>query len=120
LDVQAQLVELFKDRIVIGHGFENDLRAISKSLPSAANSTRGVVGLSSDAFRMSIRDTQKYRGYQQYASPGAHQGPNLKSLALKVLGRSIKEGRVPSVEDAVATMELYRHAEAEIDKEQGK
>jgi RNA exonuclease 4 len=105
LDVQAQLVELFKDRIVIGHGFENDLR---------------VVGLSSDAFRMSIRDTQKYRGYQQYASPGAHQGPNLKSLALKVLGRSIKEGRVPSVEDAVATMELYRHAEAEIDKEQGK
>ncbi|KAL6154895.1 hypothetical protein ACJQWK_11940 [Exserohilum turcicum] len=66
---------------------------------------------------MSVRDTQKYSGYRKYANPGAHQGPNLKNLALRVLGRSIKQGPVSSIEDAVATMEIYRKAEVEIDRE---
>jgi hypothetical protein len=44
---------------------------------------------------------------------------SLKNLAREVLGRQIKQGRVSSVKDAVATMEVYRKAKAEIDKEQG-
>ena len=69
-------------------------------------------------FNMTVRDTQKYSMYRQYASRGAHQGPSLKNLALEVLGRQIKQGRVSSVEDAVATMEVYRNAEVDIDREQ--
>ncbi|KAH8621197.1 hypothetical protein IG631_24140 [Alternaria alternata] len=69
---------------------------------------------------MKVRDTQKYSGYRQYTNHGAHQGPSLKNLALEVLGRRIKQGQVSSVEDAVATMEVYRNAEADIDREQGK
>lgn len=67
---------------------------------------------------MKVRDTQKCSRYQQYAAHGAHQGPSLKILAREVLGREIKKGRISSVEDAVATMEVYRRAEAEIEKEQ--
>jgi RNA exonuclease 4 len=68
---------------------------------------------------MKFRDTQKFSGYRQYANHGAHHGPSLKNLAFKVLGRQIKRGRVSSVEDAVATMEVYRNAEVDIDQEQG-
>lgn len=70
-------------------------------------------------FDMKVRDTQKFIRYQQYAVHGAYQGPSLKNLAKEVLGRGIKQGRVSSVEDAVATMEIYRKAEDEIEKEQG-
>jgi RNA exonuclease 4 len=67
-----------------------------------------------------LRDTQKCSRYRQYANRGANQGPSLKNLALGVLGRPIKQGRVSSVEDAIATMEVYRNAEADIEQEQGK
>lgn len=70
-------------------------------------------------FDMTVRDTQKFSGCRQYANRGAHQGPNLKNLALEVLGCPIKQGRVSSVEDAIATMEIYRNAEAYIEREQG-
>jgi len=46
------------------------------------------------------------------------EGPSLKNLALNVLGRPIKQGRTSSVEDAIATMEVYRNAETDIDQEQ--
>merc|ERR1711977_189249 len=67
-----------------------------------------------------IFDTQKCSRYRQYANRGANQGPSLKNLALGVLGRPIKQGRVSSVEDAIATMEVYRNAEADIEQEQGQ
>jgi len=38
----------------------------------------------------------------------------------EVLGRQIKQGRASSVEDAVATMEVYQNAEVDIDWEQEK
>jgi RNA exonuclease 4 len=71
-------------------------------------------------FNITVRDTQKYSRHRQYANSGAHRGPGLKNLALEVLGRRIKQGRVSSVEDAVATMEVYRNAEVDIDREQRK
>jgi RNA exonuclease 4 len=71
-------------------------------------------------FDIIVRDTQKYSRYRQYANHGAHQGPSLKNLALELLGCPIKQGRVSSVEDTIATTEVYRNAEADIEREQGK
>ncbi|OBT38923.1 hypothetical protein VE00_10713 [Pseudogymnoascus sp. WSF 3629] len=121
-EVQAQLVELLRDRTVIGHDVQKDLKVISMDLPSH------ILQLQRVAMRhtpitfnnMRVRDTQKYSMYRQYANRGAHQGPSLKNLALEILGRQIKQGRTSSVEDAVATMEVYRNAEVDIDCEQEK
>jgi len=120
-EVQAQLVELLRDRIVIGHDIEKDMKVISMDLPYHILRLQGVPRLPTPiTFSMTVRDTQKYSGYRQYANHGAHQGPSLKNLAMKLLGRPIKQGRVSSVEDAVATMEVYRNAEVDIDREQGQ
>lgn len=121
-EVQVQLVELLRDRIVVGHDIWKDLKVISMDLPSSILKLQQV-GLQLPnpvTFNIKVRDTQKYTGYRQYANPGAHQGPNLKNLTLNVVNREIKEGRVSSVEDAIATMEVYRKAELDIDQEQGK
>ncbi len=118
LEVQAQLTELFRGRIVIGHDIEKDLKAISMDISSKILRLHGVVVPGNPStLSVTIRDTQKYSGYRRYANAGANQGPSLKNLALHVLGRPIKQGRVSSVEDAVATMEVYRNAEAAIDQE---
>lgn len=120
-EVQAYLVELLRDRIVIGHDIQKDLKVISVDLPSQILRLQGVaLRLTPISFDMTIRDTQKCSRYRQYANHGANQGPSLKNLALGVLGRPIKQGRVSSVEDAIATMEVYRNAEADIEQEQGK
>jgi len=119
--VQAQLAELLHDRIVIGHDIQKDLKVISMDLPSHILRLQGVALQPTPiTFNMAVRDTQKYSRYRQYAKHGAHQGPNLRNLALEVLGRQIKQDRASSVEDATATMEVYRNAEVEIDREQGK
>lgn len=124
-EVQAHLVELLRDRIVIGHDIKHDLKVISINLPSYILRLQGATSPRPTPVTFAMtdrRDTQKYSGYRQYANPGcgADQAPSLKNLALKVLGRSIKQGRVSSVEDAIATMELYRQAEVDIDWEQRK
>jgi RNA exonuclease 4 len=119
--VQAQLLELLRDRIVIGHDIQKDIKAISMDLPSHILRLQCVAArLTPITFNMTVRDTQKHSMFRHYANHGAHQGPSLKNLAREVLGRQIKQGRVSSVEDAVATMEVYRTAEVDIDREQGK
>jgi len=120
-EVQAQLVELFRDRIVIGHDLQKDLRVIAMDMPfQILRLQRATLQSTPITFNMTVRDTQKYSKYRQYANHGAYQGPSLKNLAIKVLGRQIKQGRMSSVEDAVATMQVYRTAEVDIDREQGK
>lgn len=121
-EVQTHLLNLLRDRIVIGHDIEKDVKEISMDLHFHILKLQGLPRvLTPVTFAITKRDTQNFSGYRQYAShDGAHQGPNLKNLALKVLGRGIKQGRVSSVEDAIATMEVYRKAEVDIDQEQGK
>jgi len=120
-EVQAQLTELLRGRIAIGHDIQKDLKVISMDLPSHILRLQGVALLPTPVtFDMTVRNTQKFSRYRQYANRGAHQGPSLKNLALEVLGRPIKQGRPSSVEDAIATMEVYRNAEVDIDQEQGK
>lgn len=111
--VQAQLLELFRDRIVIGHDIERELGAIS--MP--CNIRRMAAGPPPTIFTMAIRDTEKYSRYQKYSHPLSNEGPILHGLARAVLGRRIPQGRRSTVEDAVATMEVYRKAEAGIDGE---
>ncbi|KAG9247659.1 ribonuclease H-like domain-containing protein [Calycina marina] len=101
-EVQCHLLKLLSGRIVVGHDIRKDLNVISMNLPSQVQRLQGC------------------RRYLQFASRDAHHGPSLKNLAKEVLGRPIKQSRVSSVEDAVATMELYRNAEADIEQEQGK
>ncbi|TAQ85585.1 hypothetical protein B7494_g6091 [Chlorociboria aeruginascens] len=93
--VQAYLVELLRDCIVISHEIQKDLEVISMDLPPQILRLQGVA----------LRPTP---------------GPSLKNLALGVLDRPIKQGRVSSVEDAIVTMEVYRNAEADIEQEQGR
>lgn len=94
---------------------------ISMNLPFYIARLQGLaLPLTPVTFDIKVRDTQKCRKYLQFANRGAHQCPSLKNLASKALARSIKQSRVPSVEDAIATMELYRKAEADIEQEQGK
>lgn len=98
---------------------KKDSRAIWVSLPPRVSQFQGVSRSAIPiAFDMTVRDTQKYSGYRNYANCAAHQGPSLKLLVQQVLGRPIKQGRVSSVEDALATMEVYRNAEVAIDPEQ--
>jgi len=120
-EVQVQLIELLRDCVVIGHDIQKDLKAISMDLPSHIQRLQRVGScLSPVIFNITVRDTQKCSRYRQFANLGSHQGPSLKNLALEVLGRRIKQGRVSSVEDAIVTMEIYRNAEADIEREQGK
>lgn len=120
-EVQAHLVELLRDRIVIDHDIQKDLKVISMDLPSHILRLQSVAQrLTPATFDMTVRDTQKYSRYRQYVNRDAHQGPSLKNLALEMLGRPIKQSEVSSVEDAIATMEIYRNAEADIEREQGK
>jgi RNA exonuclease 4 len=135
-EVQAQLVELFRDRIVVGHGIDKDLAAIELDLAAIELDLRSHIlrfhdGLQPPTlvtFNYEIRDTKRYRGYRQYryADPNTPHPwlnaprPSLEILALRVLGRQIKQSRTSSVEGAVAIMELYRKSELGIDLEQSR
>jgi RNA exonuclease 4 len=101
---------------VLGHDVQKDLKVISIDLPSYIRRLQGVAMRPTPVtFDMTVRDTQQCSKYRQYANLEAHQGPSLKNLALKVLGRPTKQGRMSSIEDAIATMEVYRNAEADIE-----
>jgi RNA exonuclease 4 len=124
-EVQEELQELLADRIVIGHAVSNDARVISMDLsnpnvwlrrPTGRAAARNMPTL--EYMVAGVRDTQKFSGCAGLDGRPAGPGPSLKVLASEVLGREIKKGRVSSVEDARATMEVYREAERDIDREQ--
>lgn len=120
-DVQNDLVEILQGRTVVGHDIAKDVEAISFKLASGLERLAGSrLPLPRVAFDFHARDTQKYSKFQQYAIAGAHQGPNLKNLSYQVLGRRIKLGRISSVEDARATMEIYKTVEDDLDREQSR
>jgi RNA exonuclease 4 len=89
-DVQNDLKILLDGRILIGHAVKNDLDALI---------------LKHD--KRYIRDTSKYSKFRELAMiPG--RTPSLKILAEKLLGVEIQVGAHSSVEDARATMALFR------------
>lgn len=87
-DVQADVAKLLDGRILIGHAIKNDLAAL-------------LLGHS----KRNIRDTSRYPAYRALAGG---KTPGLKKLARQVLGVDIQGGEHSSIEDARATMLLFR------------
>ncbi|CAI7602297.1 hypothetical protein N7527_005816 [Penicillium freii] len=95
--VQKEIAEIMKDRILVGHAVSNDLDALLLSHP-----------------KRDIRDTSKHAPYRRIAGGGS---PRLKMLAEEFLGITIQEGAHSSVEDARATMALYRREKDAFERE---
>lgn len=87
-EVQAQIAELLKDRILIGHDLKHDLEVLKLS-----HSVRDV------------RDTAMFPGFRQY---GNGRKPALARLAQEILGVEIQKGVHSSLEDAKVAMALFR------------
>jgi len=87
-EVQGSIAELIKDRIVIGHAIQNDLKALMLSHP-----------------RTQIRDTQ-HLAHKHGQSRTAR--PALRNLVRDMLRATIQQGEHSSVTDARATMAIYR------------
>ena len=69
-----------------------------------------------DWSRWKIRDTQRFSGFRQHAR-GRGGNVGLADLVARYLDRTIQSEEHFSVEDALATMELYLLKEAEIEAE---
>ncbi|KAM0255186.1 hypothetical protein ACHAQJ_006029 [Trichoderma viride] len=87
-EVQKEVDNIIKDRILIGHDIKHDLEALKLSHPPR-----------------NIRDTAKYPAFKKY---GNGRKPALKILAKELLGIEIQSGPHSSTEDARATMLLFR------------
>ncbi|KAI0707097.1 ribonuclease H-like domain-containing protein [Earliella scabrosa] len=87
-EVQKEVADLLKDRILVGHAVHNDLKALLLSHP-----------------RPQTRDTQ-ILAYKHKVSRGRR--PALRHLVKQELGLTIQGGEHSSVTDARATMALFR------------
>jgi RNA exonuclease 4 len=99
-EVQTDVAEILKDRVLVGHGIKNDLDVLMIGHP-----------------KKDIRDTSKFSGFRKYSSG---RTPSLKRLAKEVLGVEIQNGEHSSVEDARATMLLFRRFKQPFDVEHAK
>ncbi|XP_069805872.1 interferon-stimulated 20 kDa exonuclease-like 2 [Dendropsophus ebraccatus] len=99
---QKEIQKLLHGKIVIGHAIQNDYKALGYFHPKEMT-----------------RDTSKIPLLNQRAGIPANQTASLKTLSKHVLHKEIQMGRSghSSVEDAKATMELYRAVEADYEKE---
>ena len=86
--VQADIAKLLDGKILVGHAVKNDLRALKLGHP-----------------KRDTRDTSRYPAFRQLAGG---KTPSLKKLAKEVLGVDIQGGEHSSVEDARATVLLFR------------
>lgn len=95
--VQAEVAKLLDGRILIGHAIKNDLAAL-------------LLGHS----KRDIRDTSRHPAYRALAGG---KTPGLKKLARQVLGVDIQGGEHSSIEDARATMLLFRKEKEGFERE---
>lgn len=87
-EVQEELCELLKDKILVGHSLINDFKVLFLNHP-----------------RRMTRDTAKYRPFRALCKG---KTPSLKKLSQEVLGLTIQQGEHDSVDDARVAMLLYR------------
>lgn len=87
-DVQLEVANIIKNRIVVGHALYHDFKTLMLNHP-----------------RKMRRDTSMYAPFRRIARG---KTPSLKRLAKEELGMTIQEGRHSSVEDAQVCMLLYR------------
>jgi len=106
---QAEVAALLKDRVLVGHALKNDLDVLGLSHP-----------------RRDIRDTSRHARFRALSATtpgGKGRTPGLRKLAEEVLGLKIQGDEAKghsSVEDARATMGLFRKEKAEFEKEHRK
>ncbi|GAV27446.1 hypothetical protein PMKS-000914 [Pichia membranifaciens] len=86
---QRDVAKLLKDKVLVGHAIHHDLEALYLTHP-----------------KHSIRDTAKHTPFKTKYSKG--KTPGLKKLAQEILGLDIQSGEHSSVEDARATMLIYK------------
>ena len=98
--VQADVAKLISGKILVGHAIKNDLQALLLSHP-----------------KRDIRDTSRHPAFRQLAGG---KTPSLKKLAREVLGADIQGGEHSSIEDARATMLLFRREKEGFEKEHMK
>lgn len=96
-EVQSQIAELLKGRIVVGHDVKHDLRVLEL-----------------DHSGKMIRDTAKFSGFKKY---GHGPKPALRVLAKELLGVEIQTGQHSSIEDARVAMLLFRKHKQAFDVE---
>ena len=96
-EVQQEVAEILKGRVLVGHAIKNDLAAMILSHP-----------------RRDIRDTSRFSGFRKYS---AGKTPSLRKLAKEILGVDIQSGEHSSIEDARATMLLFRRHKSAFDIE---
>jgi RNA exonuclease 4 len=97
LDVQKEVADILKDKIVVGHALQNDFGALLLDHP----------------YKL-IRDTSHYKPFRKITNG---RTPSLKKLTKVILGLDVQGGEHSSVEDAQATMLLYRKVRNEWESE---
>lgn len=90
--VQQQVADIIKDRILVGHALQHDLKALLLSHPPQL-----------------MRDTSKFKQFRKEYSNG--RTPALKKLAKGILRIDFQDQSHSSVEDARVAMLLYRHVQ---------
>lgn len=95
---QTEVAHLLKDKILVGHAIHHDLEALYLTHP-----------------KRSIRDTSKHTPFKQKYSKG--KTPSLKKLSAEILGIDIQGGEHSSVEDAKATMLIYKSDKKNFEKQ---
>lgn len=88
--VQQEVAEIIKGRILIGHGLGSDLKALKLSHP-----------------REDVRDTAKFRPLKQ-VHQGVEKPRKLEWLAEKILNVQIQTGEHNPEEDARASLLIYK------------
>ena len=86
--VQREVADLLHDKILVGHALKKDMEALQLTHP-----------------KRDVRDTSRYAPFR-VESKG--KPPALRNLARSELGLTIQTGEHSSVEDARATMALFR------------
>lgn len=95
---RKEILKLLAGKVVIGHAVHNDFKVLGYSHPTAMT-----------------RDTARIPLLNQRAGIEGNQSASLKRLTKAIFNRDIQTGRRghSSVEDAKATMELYKVVEEE-------
>lgn len=96
-EVQAQVAQLLRGRILVGHDLRHDLDVLMLDHP-----------------RKDIRDTARFSGFKKY---GNGPKPALRVLAREILGVEIQTGQHSSIEDARVAMLLFRKHKPAFDVE---
>ncbi|AJT92364.1 AHL_G0048730.mRNA.1.CDS.1 [Saccharomyces cerevisiae] len=96
-EAQEKTADILEGRILVGHALKHDLEALMLSHPKSL-----------------LRDTSRHLPFRKLYAKG--KTPSLKKLTKEVLKISIQEGEHSSVEDARATMLLYKKEKTEFEK----